>query len=261
MGMSWCTCRSRFNDPLINVSSADKATIAQRKFLVTGASRGIGRAIATRLLDAGAPVVGVGRDFTAWRSPPAGFVPVTLDLARLDALPQQLQALVKAHADLSGVVANAGGGRFGHLEQFSPVQIRTLVDINLTQHLLVARAVLPLLKRRGRGDLIFIGSEAALRGGAKGAVYAACKFGLRGLAQSLRQECAASGVRVGIINPGMVDTDFFDGLGFRPGADPHNHLRPGDVAELVYAMLSAPPGTVVDEISLSPLKKVILFEK
>jgi NADP-dependent 3-hydroxy acid dehydrogenase YdfG len=242
------------------VNPTEASTLADRKFLVTGASRGIGRAIAMRLLHADARVLGVGRDFASWQTLPSGFLPVTLDLAALDQLPQQLQTLTKEHADLNGVIANAGIGRFGHLEQFSPAQIRALVDMNLTQHLLVARAFLPLLKRQVRGDLIFMGSEAALTGGAKGAVYAACKFGLRGLTQSLRQECAASRVRVGIINPGMVDTDFFDDLGFRPGADPQNHIRPEDVAELVYAMLSTRPGTVVDEINLSPLKKVIKFE-
>ena len=130
------------------------------------------------------------------------------------------------------------------------------IDLNLTQHIFLARAFLPSLKRQGRGDLIFMGSEAGLDGGPKGAVYSAAKAGLRGLARSLRRECAGSGVRVCIINPGMVRTAFFDGLGFGPGEDPSNHLRPRDLAETVAMVLGAPPGTVFDEINLSPLKQI-----
>ena len=113
------------------------------------------------------------------------------------------------------------------------------------------------MKRQKRGDLIFIGSEAALAGGRKGAIYAASKFALRGLAQSLRQECATSGVRVALINPGMVQTPFYQGTHFTHGAAPENYIRPEDVAEAVLLILTARPETVFDEINLSPLKKVI----
>ena len=232
-----------------------------RTVLVTGASRGIGRAISERLLAAGTKIIGLGRDFGGWHHRPEGFTAIALDLSDLDALPNRLTRLCREHPDLDGVICNAGAGRFGHLEQFSPAQLRASVDLNLTQHILVARTCLPVLKRRRFGDLLFIGSESALAGGAKGAVYSACKFGLRGLAQSLRLECAASGVRVGIINPGMVLTGFFDDLDFAPGEEPENHIRPEDVAELAIAMLTAPPGTVIDEVNLSPLKKVIRFQR
>jgi 3-hydroxy acid dehydrogenase / malonic semialdehyde reductase len=158
-------------------------------------------------------------------------------------------------------VLNAGQGRFGSLEEFSYRQIREMVELNLLQHIYIARALTPRLKRVGRGDLVFIGSEAALNGGRKGAVYSACKFALRGLAQSLRDECSQSGVRVSLINPGMVDTAFYDDLDFAPGEAPENHLRAEDVAETVAMVLGAHPGTVFDEINLNPLKKVIRFKK
>jgi 3-hydroxy acid dehydrogenase/malonic semialdehyde reductase len=236
-------------------------SLSDRRIMITGASRGIGAAIARRLLAEGAAVIGIGRDFSVWPKIPEGFTPVTMDLSDLAALPGGLKTLLQEHPGLDGVICNAGHGRFGALEQFSPAQIQGMIDLNLTQHLLVARAVLPGLKRRGFGDLLFMGSESALAGGPRGAVYSACKFALRGLAQSLRQDCAASGVRVSLINPGMVDTDFFDGLDFRPGELPENHIRPQDVADAVATVLAAPPGTVFDEINLSPLKKVIRFGK
>jgi len=240
------------------VSNTDN-DLGRRLVLVTGASRGIGRALSLKLLDAGSRVIGIGRDFSHWSLPRAGFEAITAELADLDGLPRLLAEVAGDHPELDAVVSNAGAGRFGHLEQFSPHQIRASVDLNLTQHILVARTFLPLLKRRGRADLIFMGSETALSGGIKGAVYSACKSALRGLARSLRQECAAAGVRVGIVNPGLVRTGFFDRLDFRPGPAPENAIAPDDVADAVIAMLSASPGTVVDEVNLSPLKKVIRF--
>jgi NADP-dependent 3-hydroxy acid dehydrogenase YdfG len=230
-----------------------------REVLVTGASRGIGRAVAERLLESGARVIGIGRDFSAWSAVPEGFKTLALDLADLNALPGRLKQLCTEHPDIDGIISNAGSGRFGALEQSSPAQIRAQIDLNLTQHLLLARALLPLLKRRRFGDFVFMGSESALAGGRNGAVYSACKFALRGAAQALRLECAASGVRIAIVNPGMVQSEFFEGQGFRPGEAPENHIRPADVAEAVLLVLSSPPGTVVDEINLSPLKRVVQF--
>ena len=96
----------------------------QRTVLVTGASRGIGRAISLRLLEAGCRVIGIGRDFSDFAADLKGFEKVELDLARLDELPDRLQALSRAHPAIDTVICNAGSGRFGSLEEFSARQIR-----------------------------------------------------------------------------------------------------------------------------------------
>jgi len=228
--------------------------------LVTGASSGIGKAIARRLLVEGHRVIGTSRSIARLDIEAERFVPVEIDLSDVDCLPAALETLRQSHPNIDSIVANAGYGRFGSLEEFSPRQIRDMIDVNLTSHLLVARVFLPAMKRRGYGNLIFMGSEAALTGGRRGAVYSACKFALRGLAQSLRQECAASGVRVGIVNPGMVRSGFFDDLDFAPGEDQNNYVLPEDVAAAVSLMLAARDGTVFDEITLSPQKKAIQFK-
>lgn len=233
--------------------------LRHRKILVTGASRGIGRAISERLLREGAAVLGIARDFSSWPRPPEGFSPLELDLAQLDGLPGRLKAITAEHPDISGLVCNAGHGRFGSLEEFSPRQIRDLIDLNLTSQILLTREFLPAMKSRGNGDLIFIGSEAALSGRRRGAVYCAAKFALRGLAQSLREECSGAGIRSCIINPGMVKTGFFDKLPFEPGESGENYILPEDIAEAVLGVLCARPGTCFDEINLSPLKKVVQF--
>jgi NADP-dependent 3-hydroxy acid dehydrogenase YdfG len=230
-----------------------------RKLVVTGATHGIGAAITRRLLAQGHQVIGIGRDFSDWADDTPGLHPISCDLADLQELPDHLNAIIHSHGDLDGVVLNAGYGRFGSLEEFAFYQIREMIDTNLTQHLYTARALVPHLKRLGRGDIIIIGSESALIGGKKGSLYSACKFALRGFAQSLRAECSASAVRVCLINPGMVDSDFFNELDFKPGEAPENHLRVTDIAEVVCMVLNAHPGTVFDEINLNPLKKVIQF--
>jgi NADP-dependent 3-hydroxy acid dehydrogenase YdfG len=231
-----------------------------RKILVTGASRGIGAAITRLLLQDGHEIIGIGRDFSAWNPVPKGLEVVELDLTVLSTLPHRLGEIARAHPEIDALVMNAGYGRFGSLEEFSYQQIREMVETNLIQHIFVARTFLPRMKKLKGGDLIVIGSEAALSGGKRGAVYSACKFGLRGLAQSLREECSGNAIRVCLINPGMVATGFFERLDFAPGTDPGQHLRPEDIAEAVHMVLQAHPGTVFDEINLSPLKRVIQFK-
>ncbi len=125
----------------------------------------------------------------------------------------------------------------------------------------LAKAYLPLFKKRGTGHLIFIGSEAALKGSRKGAIYCASKFALRGLAQALRDECSKSNVRVTLVNPGMVNTAFYDELDFEPGQDPENYLLPEDVARSIDYILSTRAVLSVDEINLSPLKNVVRSRK
>ncbi|MEW8057131.1 MAG: SDR family oxidoreductase [Candidatus Thiodiazotropha sp.] len=230
-----------------------------RKLLVTGASHGIGAGITRRLLNRGHQVVAVGRDFASW-SDEDGLEKRIVDLASLDTLPKHLEEITADHPDINGAILNAGSGRFGNIEEFSYQQISDLVAVNLLQHLYAARALVPLLKRSGHGDLVVIGSEAALTGGRKGAVYSACKFALRGFTQSLRSECSSRGVRVCLINPGMVDTDFYDKLNFKPGELAENALRTEDIADTVMLVLGSHPGTVFDEINLNPLKKVIQFK-
>jgi len=228
-----------------------------RKLLVSGASSGIGKAICARLLSGGHHVIGLSRRVDQAIFTQQRFTPIHVDLSHIDALPERIEEIAATHPDIGGIVCCAGQGRFGSLEEFSYQQIRQLMDINFLSHCYLVRGLLPMLKQRGRGDIIFIGSDAALAGAPRGTIYCASKFALRGFAQALRGECARRGIRVSLINPGMVETAFYDDLSFRPGLEEENYLIPKDIADAVALVLNARPGTVFNEINLSPLKKVI----
>jgi NADP-dependent 3-hydroxy acid dehydrogenase YdfG len=171
-----------------------------------------------------------------------------------------LKAVAKNFPAIDTVVFAAGFGQFGSIEEFSYAQIETLMAVNFTSQVFLTRALLPQLKRKPRSDLIYIGSEAALKGSRKGAMYCASKFAVRGFTQALREECSKSGVRVCLINAGMVKTPFFDTLSFAPADDESNYLLPEDIAEAVDYVLNSRAHIVIDEINLNPLNKVVKFK-
>lgn len=229
------------------------------RVIVTGASSGIGKAVCEHLLAAGHQVVGVSRRGTPLAPAAGTFHPWALDLADLPHLPARLQPLAAVHPALEALVCCAGAGRFGGLEQFNHAQIRQLVDLNFTGQAFLVRSLLPALKRAGHSTLVFVGSEAGRRGRRRGAVYCATKFALRGFAEALREELASSGVRVCLVNPGMVRTPFYDGAGFAPRPGAEHALQPTEVAQVVTQVITARSGVVFDEVYLTPLTHAVDF--
>ena len=235
--------------------------LVKRTILVTGASSGIGRAIAEQLLQHGHTVIGTSRNAYRFKQAQSNFMPLVLDLSRLQDIEPFAKQILKEFPTLDAIIFAAGYGQFGSLEQFSFSQIERLMTVNFTGQAFLTRTLLPELKKRTHCNLIYIGSEAALKGSRNGSIYCASKFALRGFTQALRDECGKSGVRVSLINPGMVDTAFFETLQFAPGRQPGQALQADDVAHTVDYILNASPYCAVDEINLSPLNKVIEFKK
>jgi len=231
-----------------------------RSVLVTGASSGIGRAVAKELLRQGYFVFGTSRDCNQFETSHSHFSPVEMDFSKLSLLAEQAKQLQTKHPSISVIVFCAGYGRFGSLEQFSYQQINSLMTVNFTAQALLARAFVPSFKKKGRADLIFMGSESALQGRRHGAVYCASKFAVRGFSQALREECAKSQVKVTLINPGMVKSEFFDQLDFEPGDDDNNYILPEDLAAAVNYILMTRPGILVDELVINPVNKMIKFK-
>jgi len=175
---------------------------ADARVLLTGASGGIGQAMAQALRAAGAQVLGVGRADTA----PAGMAWMRADL-NSDAGPARVAA---AAADWRAnvVVQAAGVPGFGALDGVTPQQIEQVLRANLLAPMLLARALLPHLLRQPQAQLVFVGSALGRIGLPGFSVYGASKAGLHGFAEALRRELADTPVRVQILGPRSTRTGF-----------------------------------------------------
>ena len=233
--------------------------IKERKVLVTGSSDGIGRSITVSLLNSGAKVIGLARDHSKFNPETKNYIKYKTDFSNEEILLNTIAKIIKDHKDLDCLVSNAGFGRFGTLETFSTKEINDFIFTNLTSHIILTNKILPHLKKNRKGNIIFIGSESALKGGKNGSLYSAAKFGLRGFSQSIREESCSKNIHVSLINPGMVRTSFFNNLDFMPGEDKSNAIEPDDIGKIIIDILSTRNGSVIEEINLSPLKKVIKF--
>jgi short-subunit dehydrogenase len=176
--------------------------------LVTGASHGIGRAVARALTARGAVVVAAGRDEAALAEVAAAST-VASDLSDPVAPAALVETAVARHGSLTAVVASAGIGWAGPVADMDPARITELVDVNLRAPLLLARAALPVLRRPGA--LVFLTSIAGLVGVPGETVYSVTKAGLETFAALLREE--VEDVTVSTVAPGAVATGFFDTRG------------------------------------------------
>lgn len=231
-----------------------------RQALVSGASSGIGLAIARQLLAQDYQVTGISRRARLAEPGDDNFHPLGLDLGDLAAVESRLGELLQTR-QFDCFVHAAGRGDFGSIEQFSRAQIEESMRVNLLSGMIICRALLPSMRRQRRGRIVFIGSESALQAGRKGALYSAAKFGLRGFSQALREDCAADGIQVSLVNPGMVRSPFFDELAFAPGALAENAIGVDDVAAVVVQILQSSANIVIDEVNLTPRVKSVDFTR
>lgn len=175
-----------------------------RLVLVTGASRGIGAAIAERFCAAGDTVVALSRSGEA----PSGVArALAVDVADSTAVSDAVKSAVADFGPVAVAVANAGITRDGLALRMSDEQWRDVLSVNLDGAFYTARAVLASMVRARAGSIVFIGSISPFYGVPGQANYAAAKAGLVGLARSLAREVASRGVTVNVVAPGFVDTD------------------------------------------------------
>lgn len=230
-----------------------------KTWMITGASRGLGRQLALQLAARGDQVLAVARDGGRLQALAdevhAGgrgrVVPLVLDLADSAALHGRVADAVAALPRLDGVINNAGIGACKPLLEHTPEELAAVVQVNLTAVMLVCHAVLPRLLAQRCGHIVNIGSDLARRPLAHMAAYVASKHGLAGFTHSLLREVKSQGVKVSLVNPGIIDTGF--GGSEEGSRDAWWSLRPADLAALVVQLLDQPGSVVVDELTVHPL--------
>lgn len=176
--------------------------------LVTGGSRGIGRAIARSLSEAGFFVVVASRSGDS----PDGLASVAMDVSDPTSIAAAVQNVQEQHGPISVLVANAGITRDTLLVRMSDDEIASVIDTNLVGSIVLARSVLRDMIKARSGRIIFISSVVGMLGSSGQVNYAASKAGLVGAARSLAREVGARGITVNVVAPGFVETDMTDVL-------------------------------------------------
>ncbi len=232
--------------------------LAGKVALITGASRGIGFAIARRLGQMGARVAICGRDqarldqsASSLRGEGIETFAVQADVARGDQISRLVEKTQQELGPIDILVNNAGTGVFGPFHEFGEADWNTVLDTNLKSVFLLCRAIAPEMIRRQRGHIINISSLAGKNTFANGAIYCASKWGLMGLSGAMAEDLRGYGIRVSAICPGSVATEF-PGHGAK---SPSKILQPEDVAHAVAALVTQAAGSFISEVHIRPTRK------
>jgi len=192
--------------------------LAGRTALITGATGGLGRAIAAALAERGAKLVLSARKREALEE-----LAAELPGEEHRVLPSDLvepgagERLAEEAGDIDVLVANAGLPAAGWLADFTPDQVQRALRVNLEVPMLMARAIFPAMVERGSGHLVFVSSLSGKAASPRSSIYNATKFGLRGFALGLRADLAPKGVGVSLVSPGFIrDAGMFADSGAKP---------------------------------------------
>jgi len=225
--------------------------------LVTGASRGIGKAVALALAKEGASVALAARSVSQLQEVAAEVrrlgsdaLVIQADMSREEEIKSMLRATVDRYDGLDILVNNAGFGTFHVVAEFPTEEWDSMFAVNLRGLFLATREALPYLRQRGESAVVNISSLAGKNFFKTGAGYAATKWGVLAFSKCLMLEERENGVRVIAVCPGSVDTSFFDGLEMSPNRE--RILKPEDVAEMVVAALKLPQRAMVSEFEIRP---------
>ena len=230
--------------------------MAQKIWMITGASRGFGVGIANAILAAGDNVIATARNINALdhlSNNPSAFA-VALDVTDELQAKKAVDAGLKQFGRIDVLVNNAGYGLLGAVEESSAQEVENIYRTNVFGLLNVTRAVLPSMRKQKSGHIINISSIGGYSSYPGWGVYSSTKFAVEGLTESLHDELAPLGIHATVVEPGFFRTDFLDSSSLiktanvisdyadtvgkmRDSMEGHNHQQPGDPSKLAQAIL------------------------
>jgi NAD(P)-dependent dehydrogenase (short-subunit alcohol dehydrogenase family) len=227
--------------------------------IVTGGTRGIGRAIAKALADEGARVAITARDEREIadavaklnQSSGGNVAGYVCDVRDYEQVKSVFARVAQVLGGVDILVNNAGIGIFAPVESMSVEDFRAVLETNVFGVFYCCHEAIPLMKQRGGGYIINISSLAGTNAHAKMAAYNASKFGLNGFSEALMQEVRHDGIKVSYIMPGSVNTEFG---GDEPSDEKSWQLQPDDIARVVLNLLQYPDRSLPSRVEIRPSK-------
>jgi 3-hydroxy acid dehydrogenase / malonic semialdehyde reductase len=222
----------------------------KQTIVITGASRGIGKCITERLLQQGEKILMLSRNIDAMEKIAAEYphqaFPYQVDLSNLEALEKVMAQLCSDFPQIDSVIHNAGSGLFGNVEALDFSEWQKQLDLNLNAAVRITQKVLPQMKNRKKGQILFINSIAAEKVFPGGAAYGVSKAGLKMFADTLREELRPYHIGVSSLFPAATATDWWNGSPF-----PKEEMMPPEsIAAAVEFILNQSFPVVVEEITL-----------
>ena len=231
--------------------------LSNKVAIVTGGSKGIGRAIAESLVTAGAGVAitarnddEIGSTVTELKKLGAGTAAgYVCDVRDYEQVKSVVAEVAKEFGGLDILINNAGVGIFAPVESMSVEDFRAVLETNVFGVFYFCHEAIPLMKQRGGGYIINISSLAGANPHPRMAAYNASKFGLNGFSEALMQEVRHDGIKVSYIMPGSVNTAFG---GDEPSNEKSWQLQPGDIAQVVMNLLEFPERSLPSRVEIRP---------
>jgi 3-oxoacyl-[acyl-carrier protein] reductase len=224
---------------------------------VTGAGRGIGKAIAIALANEGINVGLLARTEAALKEVASEVEGLgvkvayaAVDVSSLEKVDQAIEKLTNQLGTADILINNAGIGKFATLLEMDPEEWKKIIDVNIMGTYYVTRAVLPQLIEKNGGDIINISSTNGLNGAATSSAYSASKFGVIGLTESLAQEVRRNNIRVTALTPSTVATELAVKTNLIAENDDEKYMQPEDIAEFIVSQLKLHPRVYIKTASL-----------
>ena len=259
-GTAWQLVFALFREPISRNKQhknlmVKKMNIEGKVAVITGASRGLGAALSGALIAKGAIIYGLSRNAEKLhgiaKKLGEKFIPVPIDISDQKTINSWVHnTFSNSHApDI--LINNAGAGYFSKIDELPLERWHQMINTNLNGAFYITSSLVPLMKaNQNTCHILNIGSILGKTTRSESAAYSVTKYGMQGFSESLFKELRSYKIKVTCVNPGSIDTGFFEDSGIRPHK---NMLQPNDMAAFVIHIMETPDNFLVDEITMRPL--------